>query len=90
MYFAAAGPWVSSLPRIRWKVSQPLLGDRSGLVADGVIVARPASANAGPAASVSPEKAGPTTPTTFSSSMAWVASGGGLVRVALGVVLARA
>ena len=83
---AAAGPWVASLPRIRWKVSQPLSAS-VGLVADGVMVGRPASAKIGPAASDSPEKAGPTMPMTGSSPIAWVARPGGLVGVARGVVL---
>ena len=78
MYFAAAGPWVASLPRARKKVFQPLSAS-FGLVADGVIVTRPASLNAGSAALDSPENAGPTMPTTFLSSMAFFARAGACV-----------
>ena len=72
MYAAAAGPWLASLPGMRWKVSQPFSAS-AGFVADAVIVGRPASAKIGPAELDSPENAGPTMPTTVSSPMAWVA-----------------
>ena len=74
MYFATAGAWVASLPSTRWKVVQPFV-DRSGLVADAETVTRPASLNAGPVASVSPENVGPTTPMNESSLMICWASG---------------
>ena len=84
MYFAAAGPWVASLPSARKKVFQPFSAS-VGLVAEGVIVARPASSNSGSAALDSPEKAGPTMPTMVLSSMAFFARPGALRRVTLGV-----
>ncbi len=78
MYFAAAGPCVASLPSARKKVFQPLSA-RVGLVAEGVIVTRPASLNSGSAALDSPEKAGPTMPTMVLSSMAVFARPGACV-----------
>src|SRR6476469_2231755 len=75
MYFAAAGPWVASLPSMRKKVFQPCC-ESVGLVADGVMVVRPALAKIGSAALDSPENAGPTMPMTFLSLTAFCASAG--------------
>ena len=46
MYRAMPAPWVASLASRRWNVSQPFL-DRSTLVAEGVMVGRPAAAKVG-------------------------------------------
>jgi hypothetical protein len=62
------------LPRMRWKVPQPLSA-RAGLVAV-VIQGSPASSRSGPAALDSPENAGPTRPSRFLVSMAFLASAG--------------
>src|SRR3954467_10694636 len=78
MYLAAAGPCVASLPRARKKVFQPLSAS-FGLVADGVMVTRPASLKAGAAAFDSPEKPGPTMPAVLLSSMAFLARVGACV-----------
>jgi hypothetical protein len=56
-------------------VSQPF-SDSAGLVADGLMVGRPASAKIGPAAADSPENAGPTMPMMASLPAASVASDG--------------
>src|SRR5690348_11194194 len=77
MYFAAAGPWVASLPRMRWKVFQPF-SDRAGLVAEAEMMLRPAFSKIGSAALDSPEKAGPTMPTSFLSVTAFCASPGAI------------
>ena len=77
MYFAAAGPWVASLPRMRWKVFQPF-SDSAGLVAEAVMMLRPAFSKIGSAALDSPEKAGPTMPTSFLSVTAFWASPGAM------------
>ena len=77
MYFAAAGPWVASLPRMRWKVFQPF-SDSAGLVAEAVMMLRPALSKIGSAALDSPEKAGPTMPTSFLSVTAFWARPGAI------------
>ena len=85
MYFAAAGPCVASLPRTRWKVFQPF-SDSAGLVAEAVMVVRPALSKIGSAALDSPEKAGPTMPTTVLSSIGLLGQCRGLgLGLALGV-----
>ena len=70
-YRAMPAPWVASVANRRWNVSQPFL-DRSTLVAEGVMVGRPAAAKVGPAFFDSPEKAGPTTPTTSAWSTSFL------------------
>ena len=63
MYRATAGPWTASLPRPRKKFVHPFCV-RPGLVADGVMLTRPAALRAGPMARDSPENGRPTRPRT--------------------------
>ena len=62
---------------MRWKVFQPF-SDSAGLVAEAVMVLRPALSKIGSAALDSPEKAGPTMPTSFLSVTAFWASPGAM------------
>src|ERR1700712_3881163 len=63
IHLAAAGPCTASLPSPRKKFVQPFFV-RPGLVADGVMLTRPAALSAGPSAFDSPENGRPTMPDT--------------------------
>ena len=72
---ARPGPCLSSPASARWKIFQPFF-ERSALVADGVMIGRPASSNLPLTAFDSPENAGPTIPRTPASAIALSASAG--------------
>jgi len=74
-YWAAAGPWLLSVPTARCHSFHPLV-PRVGLVADTVMLGRPACSKIGSAALDSPEKAGPISAIREESEIAFWARAG--------------